>query len=324
MSPSPDFAHLQMAADPHDRAALRRTDDAWLAQRWADPESRVLVVSGTRIRPADGKVEWVSPADAPDGLRVLLGEWQGRAWFAVVTDAGLSRSGEGWLPLRGLLPALADDALAYAPLVFHALGLAEWLFVTRYCPRCAGELEPRRSGHELVCTQCGKPQFPRTDPAVIVLVAHGDKCLLGRQRAWPPGMHSTLAGFVEPGETLEEAVAREVLEESGVRVTNVEYKASQPWPNCSPTAQRSACRAMPCLRAEAGSIAPASKCLRPDGGLNLSLAIAAENGGHGQAYRSLPHAAPRPVGGRYRARADRRWLRPCAGPRRTGAAVLIA
>ncbi len=64
MSPSPDFAHLQMAADPHDRAALRRTDDAWLAQRWADPESRVLVVSGTRIRPADGKVEWVSPADA--------------------------------------------------------------------------------------------------------------------------------------------------------------------------------------------------------------------------------------------------------------------
>ena len=222
MSPSPDFAHLQMAADPHDRAALRRTDDAWLAQRWADPESRVLVVSGTRIRPADGKVEWVSPADAPDGLRVLLGEWQGRAWFAVVTDAGLSRSGDGWLPLRGLLPALADDALAYAPLVFHALGLAEWLFVTRFCPRCAGELEPRRSGHELVCTQCGKPQFPRTDPAVIMVVTSGEpgsddeRCLLGRQAIWPEGRFSTLAGFCEPGETLEDAVRREVLGDAHV------------------------------------------------------------------------------------------------------------
>ena len=236
MSPSPDFAHLQMAADPHDRAALRRTDDAWLAQRWADPESRVLVVSGTRIRPADGKVEWVSPADAPDGLRVLLGEWQGRAWFAVVTDAGLSRSGEGWLPLRGLLPALADDALAYAPLVFHALGLAEWLFVTRFCPRCAGELEPRRSGHELVCAQCGKPQFPRTDPAVIMVVTSGEpgsddeRCLLGRQAIWPEGRFSTLAGFCEPGETLEDAVRREVLEETGVHVGAVDYFGNQPWP----------------------------------------------------------------------------------------------
>lgn len=233
---SPAYAHEQMAAGAHDRAALRRADDAWLEERWADPATRVLVVSGTRIRPVDGRVEWVSPAQAPEGLRVLLGEWEGQAWFAVVADAGMSKQGEGWLPLRGLLPSLADDALAYAPLVFHALGLAEWLFVTRYCPRCAGSLEPRRSGHELVCTQCGKPQFPRTDPAVIMVVAAGEpgsddeRCLLGRQAIWPEGRFSTLAGFCEPGETLEDAVRREVLEETGVRVGDVEYFGNQPWP----------------------------------------------------------------------------------------------
>jgi NAD+ diphosphatase len=178
----------------------------------------------------------VAPSQAPDGLRVLLGEWEGRAWFAVVADADLSRQGDGWLPLRGLLPALADDALAYAPLVFHALGLAEWLFATRFCPRCAGELQPRRSGHELVCTRCGKPQFPRTDPAVIMVVTHGEpgspdeRCLLGRQAIWPEGRFSTLAGFCEPGETLEDAVRREVLEETGVRVGEVTYFGNQPWP----------------------------------------------------------------------------------------------
>ncbi len=233
---SPAYAHQQMSADAHDRAALRRADDAWLAERWGDPATRVLVVSGTRIRPVDGRVDWVSPAQAPEGLRVLLGEWEGQAWFAVVADAALSKRGEGWLPLRGLLPSLADDALAYAPLVFHALGLAEWLFVTRFCPRCAGPLEPRRSGHELACTQCGKPQFPRTDPAVIMVVAAGEpgsddeRCLLGRQAIWPEGRFSTLAGFCEPGETLEDAVRREVLEETGVRVGDVEYFGNQPWP----------------------------------------------------------------------------------------------
>lgn len=234
--PGPGYPHQQMAADPHDRAALRRADEGWLAQQWEDDRSRVLVVSGTRVRPVDGALEWVAPSQAPEGLRVLLGEWEDRAWFAVVTDPELSRQGSGWLPLRGLLPALADDALAYAPLVFHALGLAEWLFVTRFCPRCAGALEPRRCGHELVCTQCGKPQFPRTDPAVIMVVAHGEpgspeeRCLLGRQAIWPEGRFSTLAGFCEPGETLEDAVRREVHEETGVRVGEVEYFGNQPWP----------------------------------------------------------------------------------------------
>lgn len=229
------YPHERLAAHPHDRTAEHRADDEWLAARWADPDTRVLVVSGTRIRPKDGQIDWVAPQDAPDGLRVLLGEHDGRAWFAVIVDAEVSREGGGWTPLRGLLPFLADDALASAPLVFHALGLAEWLFATRFCPRCGERLQPRSSGHELACVN-GHTQFPRTDPAVIMLVAAGEpgsadeRCLLGRQAVWPEGRYSTLAGFCEPGETLEDAVRREVREEAGVTVGAVEYFGNQPWP----------------------------------------------------------------------------------------------
>jgi NAD+ diphosphatase len=229
------YPHERLAANPHDRAAERRADDAWLAARWADPQTRVLVVSGTRIRPRDGHVDWVSPAEAPDGLRVLLGEHDGRAWFAVIVDPEVSRAEGDWTPLRGLLPYLADDAVAGAPLVFHALGLAEWLFVTRYCPRCAEPLRPAKAGHELVCAN-GHTQFPRTDPAVIMVVTSGEpgsageRCLLGRQAVWPEGRYSTLAGFCEPGETLEDAVRREVHEEVGITVGRVDYFGNQPWP----------------------------------------------------------------------------------------------
>ena len=236
-----DYAHQRMAAGAHDRVAVRRADDAWLEQRWADPESRVLVVAGTRIRPVDKAVPWVSPAEVPpgaadDGVRVLLGEWDGRAWFALITAAEGAKVEDGWFPLRGLLPQLADEELLGAPLVFHALGIAEWLFVTRFCPRCGGGLEVRKAGHELACRDCGRAQFPRTDPAVIMLVTAGEpgsddeRCLLGRQAIWPTGRYSTLAGFCEPGETLEDAVRREVHEETGVVVGDVDYFGNQPWP----------------------------------------------------------------------------------------------
>jgi NAD+ diphosphatase len=232
-----DFAHLALARDPHDRLGLRRVDDTWLEERWSDPGSRVLVVSGTRVRPTDGALEWVSTADAPDGVRVLLGDRDDATWWAVITGPETAKAQQGeWYPLRGLLPFLGGDQISLAPLVFHALGLAEWHWVTRYCPRCGGSLTPRAAGHELVCEQCGKPQFPRTDPAVIMLVTSGDpgsddeRCLLGRGAQWPEGRFSTLAGFCEPGETLEDAVRREVLEETGVVVGEVSYFGNQPWP----------------------------------------------------------------------------------------------
>jgi NAD+ diphosphatase len=231
------FPHLDLSRDPHDRLGLHRTDEQWLERRWADVTSRVLVVSGTRVRPVDGALEWVPSADAPDGVRILLGERGGVTWWAVVVGPEAAEQAPGeWLPLRGLLPYLGADPAALAPLVFHALGMAEWLWVTRHCPRCGGTLLPRAAGHELVCEACGTPQFPRSDPAVIMLVAAGEpgaddeRCLLGRHPGWPPGRYSTLAGFCEPGETLEDAVRREVAEETGVVVGEVTYFGNQPWP----------------------------------------------------------------------------------------------
>jgi NAD+ diphosphatase len=239
------FPHLELAASPHDRVGAHRGDDGWLDRAWADPSTRVLVVAGSRVRPADGTVPWVSTADVPadvsaDGTRVLLGERDGRVWFALVLDAGHAgeegAQAEGWVGIRDLLPHLAADGSEQAPLVFHAIGLAEWLFATRFCPRCGGRLEPRLAGHELECVDCHRRQFPRTDPAVIMAITHGEPgsedemLLLGRQDAWPAGRYSTLAGFLEPGETLEDAVRREVLEETGVQVGEVSFFGNQPWP----------------------------------------------------------------------------------------------
>ncbi len=222
-------APIALSLHAHDRIADRRTDADWLEETWADPSTRVLVVAGTRVRVEGGQVPWVAPADAPTGTRVLLGARDGVVHFAVVVDA--AEAGEGWSGLRGLLGAFAEDE---APLLVHAFGIAEWLWVTRFCPRCGGSLEPTTLGHVLRCTSCGREEFPRTDPAVIMVVTDGeypnDRCLLGRHPSWPPGRYSTLAGFVEPGESVEQAVRREVLEESGITVGEVDYFGSQPWP----------------------------------------------------------------------------------------------
>ncbi|GAA5156469.1 NAD(+) diphosphatase [Nocardioides marinquilinus] len=234
------YPHQRLVARAHDRLGLHRRDQAWLDRRWDDPSSRVLVVSGTRVRPVEGTLPWVPADQAPDGVRVLLGERDGTTSWAVITgpEAAASQEGE-WYPLRGLLPALVgqpDDA----PLVFHALGLAEWHWATRFCPRCGHALVAVSAGHELNCPKddggCGRTQFPRTDPAVIMLVSHGEpgspeeRCLLGRSPQWPDARYSTLAGFCEPGESLEDTVRREVAEESGVRVGEVTYFGNQPWP----------------------------------------------------------------------------------------------
>lgn len=230
------FPHLELTADPHDRKGEHRADEAWLAEAWAARETRVLLVAGNRVLPVDGAVPWVS-ADRirGEGTRILLGEHAGRVWFAYAVDASYAE-GEGWVGIRALMPQLAADALEQAPLVFHAIGLAEWLSATRFCPRCGGALEARLAGHQLECVECHRPQFPRTDPAVIMAITHGEpgspeeSLLLGRQDSWPAGRYSTLAGFLEPGETLEDAVRREVVEETGVVVGAVTYFGNQPWP----------------------------------------------------------------------------------------------
>lgn len=227
--------HVALSAHAHNRMGLRRTDEAWLAERMADPATRVLVIAGNRLRPVDGAVAWISPAHAPEGRIVLLGELNEVVHVAVVVAPEEAPGDpDEWVPLRSVLAILAQDAPGQAPLLMHAIGLAEWHHATRFCPRCGGTLRSRAAGHELRCTQCERAQFPRTDPAVIMAITHGEDddeaILLGRNTAWPVGRWSTLAGFCEPGETLEDAVRREVDEEVGVRVGEVAYFGSQPWP----------------------------------------------------------------------------------------------
>ncbi len=126
----------------------------------------------------------------------------------------------------GLLPQDEAGLLAYA----RAMVL--WRRRHRYCGSCGAPARSESAGHVMKCTDpaCGAEQFPRLDPAIIVLVTDGERALLGRQAAWPAGRYSTIAGFVEPGESLEDAVAREVLEETGVTVLDADYHSSQPWP----------------------------------------------------------------------------------------------
>ncbi len=217
---------IALSVRAHDRVGHRRTDEAWLAETWADPTTRVVPIARGHfpVSPGGTTVAWTSPHDAPEGQRVFLGEVRGAAHFAVLLD----EAPEGWVNLRIVGPALSQED---ASLLVHALALAEWHRGHRFCPRCGGRLHAAAAGHVLTCTGCGRQQFPRTDPAVIMLVTDGkDRALLGRQPRWPEGRFSTLAGFVDPGESLEDAVRREVAEEVGVEVGRVTYLGNQPWP----------------------------------------------------------------------------------------------
>lgn len=229
------FPHVALSAHAHNRLGLQRTDDGWLSATLADRATRVLVVAGNRLRPVDGAIEWVAPDQVPAGTVVLLGTRDDVVHLAMIVAPEDAPGEPGdWVPLRDLLPVLSGEAPDQAPLLMHAIGLAEWHHATRFCPRCGGALESRAAGHELRCQSCDRPQFPRTDPAVIMAITHGEgddeEILLGRSPAWPPGRYSTLAGFCEPGETLEDAVRREVEEEVGVVVGEVTYFGNQPWP----------------------------------------------------------------------------------------------
>ncbi|HRV69465.1 MAG TPA: NAD(+) diphosphatase [Marmoricola sp.] len=214
---------IALSDRPHDRVAHRRIDEDWIAARWAEPQTRVLVVSGGRLKTSDAGLEWLPADRAPAGVKVLLGERDGAVRFAVITES----DGPGWRSLRGLAALIDGEDGVFA---VHAVGIAEWLARTKHCSGCGGRLLIEQAGHLARCAGCGSEQFPRTDPAVIMIVVDGERCLLGRHPSWPAGRFSTLAGFVEPGESLESAVRREVREESGITVGRVDYFGSQPWP----------------------------------------------------------------------------------------------
>jgi NAD+ diphosphatase len=223
------LASLALSRGRVDRAAGRRRDDAWLAAAWRAPSTRVLVVEDGQVPVgADGvSVRWVPPSDVdPDADRLLLGaDADGRAWFAVAGPLPAAASSAG---LRELGPLLPDDE---AGLVVHAIALANWHAAHPCCARCGAQTVISEAGHVRQCPVDHSLHFPRTDPAIIVLITDdAGRCLLGRHPSWPTGRFSTLAGFVEPGESLEQALTREVREEVGIEVATMRYAGSQPWP----------------------------------------------------------------------------------------------
>lgn len=208
-----------------DRDSATRTDDAALDAAWE--RSRVLVVEDGRTLLDGTDLVFVDPAAAPAGDRLYLGQQDGQPYFAV---AGALPRRLGAVPqgLREVGAALSDRD---AGLLTHAVGLVNWHAVHTHCPRCGAPTRSTQGGSVRHCDNDGSNHFPRTDPAVIVLITDGaDRAVLGRQAVWPERRYSTLAGFVEPGESAEQAVVREVAEEAGIEVRQVVYRDSQPWP----------------------------------------------------------------------------------------------
>ena len=177
------------------------------------------------------EVNWIKNDKAislieSSGLTIFIGKIKNVYYFAkevVVSE----KKEKKFSDLRTLNPLLEDIDLA---LLTTSKGLFYWHRNNKFCSFCGSSSIPDNLGHSRICTNCNKRIFPRIDPAVIMLITHKNFCLLGRQRSWPEGMHSTLAGFVEQGETLEQAVERETFEEAGIKIENIKYQYSQPWP----------------------------------------------------------------------------------------------
>jgi NAD+ diphosphatase len=231
---------LALSRGTVDRATEKRSEPGWLEGAWADPRTRVVVVSGGQalIRVMDDQAElvFVSPAEAPDGIRMLLGEdTDGIVYFGVsaalpagVDSADGTDDGTRPASLREAGTLLSDRD---AGLFTHAVALANWHDTHTHCPKDGTPTVVEPGGHSTRCPADGSEHFPRTDPAVIMLVTDpDDRCLLARNASWPGRRVSILAGFVDPGESAEQAVVREVHEETHINVTDVRYLGSQPWP----------------------------------------------------------------------------------------------
>ena len=233
------LGRLALSRSTVDRATDRRGDAAWLAAAWADPRTRVLVVQDGQalVTTRDGQLElvFVSPAEAPEGTRYFLGvDADGIAYFGVsgaVQGEPGNRSDSAVAKPMALRQAGALLSDRDAGLMVHAVALAYWHDTHTHCPRCGAPTVPAPAGHLTTCPKDGTEHFPRLDPAVIMLVLDpDDRLMLARNALWPPGRMSVVAGFVEPGESAEHAVAREVYEETSVVVSQVRYLGSQPWP----------------------------------------------------------------------------------------------
>jgi NAD+ diphosphatase len=226
-----------------DRAAHRRKDSAWLEEAINSPRSlfvpvwqaRNLLTSaepGLTATLVEREQQLFLALQPHTTSQIFLGMFRDRACFALAMDAATTPpaiANTEFQDIRTLISALDRDE---AGLLAYARALVTWRERHLFCGKCGSRTESRQGGHTVTCTNvaCATETFPRIDPAIIVLITDGERCLLGRQASWRPGWYSTIAGFVEAGESLEDAVAREVLEETGVEVEQVAYHSSQPWP----------------------------------------------------------------------------------------------
>ena len=231
------------AGNPLDRASERRGDAAWLKQKLDDPDSLALAIWNGKpfVETAKSGGQQIAylPVNLAEelsggGERLLfMGLWKETAVFAVDLE-GNADPAEGPLMGLGRFEDLRAIAMTLpqgdAAMLATARQMFEWRRRHRHCANCGQPSVPFDGGWKRVCASCNTEHFPRTDPVVIMLATHNGRALLGRQAAWPPGMFSALAGFLEPGESIEEACARELKEEAGLSATSVAYHSTQPWP----------------------------------------------------------------------------------------------
>ncbi len=237
---SPRSLPNHLAGPYLERLAQLRKDEARLRAALQDPAT--LFVPVWRMHSFVTHIEHTFNARFISDVRtfgtldaaepILLGEFRHRLVFAVEIPAPQTPKLPAATEFCDLRTIAGELEREEAGLLAYARAMVQWRERHRYCGRCGSRTVPTQGGHVLQCSaaRCGNLQFPRIDPAVIVLVTDGERALLGRQAAWPAGRYSTIAGFVEPGESLEDAVAREVHEETGVEVDSVDYHSSQPWP----------------------------------------------------------------------------------------------
>jgi len=237
---------IPFAGNPLNRASEKRTDAKWIESQRRDPSTLILPMR--RLDPFLFGPETSSPpielglirseiADSiagDDAISIFLGLDGDRAIFALdVSDAGEpAKTG----PLAGLghfrdaRTAASMVSIKDAALIAQAKAMIDWHQRHGFCPRCGAPTKLMDAGYRRLCGKCNAEHFPRVDPVVIMLAIEGEACLVGRGKLFPAGMFSALAGFVEPGETIEEAVRRELMEEASVKVGEVTYYATQPWP----------------------------------------------------------------------------------------------
>ena len=237
---------IPFAGSPLDRASEKRTDSNWIDSKRRDPSSLVLPM--WRLEPFILGSEKSGPpielgliragiADSfidAGALCIFLGLDGGRAVFAVDVSEASDPANVG--PLAGLgyfrdaRVAGSIVSIKQSAIIAQAKAMIDWHQRHGFCPRCGAPTKILDAGYRRLCSKCNAEHFPRVDPVVIMLATYGDACLVGRGKQFPPGMFSALAGFVEPGETIEEAVRRELMEEASVKVGEVTYYATQPWP----------------------------------------------------------------------------------------------